>query len=83
MTADQRIKHSSRSSVFIHPNDMAEPAKLLDINTLSNVHVTEELIQLPVVSDTVVNAIRIIYRVAHIKKSKKKRKIWRLAILII
>ena len=32
---------------------MAEPAEPLDINTLSNVHVIEELIQLPVGSDTV------------------------------
>ena len=30
---------------------MAKPAELLDINTLSNVHVIEELIQLPVGSD--------------------------------
>ena len=45
MTADQRIKHSSWRSVFIHPNDMAEP---LDINTLSKVHVIAELMQRPV-----------------------------------
>ena len=32
---------------------MAEPAEQLDINMLSNVHVIEELIQLPVGSDTV------------------------------
>ena len=35
---------------------MAEPAQPLNINTLSNVHVIEELIQLPVGSDTVVIA---------------------------
>ena len=35
---------------------MAKPAKPLDINTLSNVHVIEELIQLPVASDMVVIA---------------------------
>ena len=33
---------------------MTEPAEPLDINTLNNVHVIEELIQLPVGSDTVV-----------------------------
>ena len=49
MNADQRIKHSFRRSVFIHPNDVAEPA-------LSKVNVIEELIQLPVASDTVVIA---------------------------
>ena len=43
-------------SVCIHTNDMAKPAELLDINTLSNVHVIEELIQLLVGSDTVVIA---------------------------
>ena len=52
MTTNHRIKHSSRRSVFIHSNDV-EP---LVINTLSNVHVIEELIQLPVGSDTVVIA---------------------------
>ena len=54
MTADHRSKHSSRRSVFIHPNDMTEPPEPLDINTLSNVHVIEELIQHPVGWDTVV-----------------------------
>ena len=56
MTADYRIKHSSRRSVFIHRNDMAETAEPQVINTLSNVHVIEELIQLPVDMDTVVIA---------------------------
>ena len=57
MTAEQRIKHLSRRSVaFIHPNDMAEPAELLVINTLSNIHVIEELKQRPVGTDTVVIA---------------------------
>ena len=53
MIADHCIKYSFRRSVLFHPNDMAEPVKPLDINTLSNVHVIEELIQLPVGSDTV------------------------------
>ena len=35
---------------------MAEPVEPLVINTLSNVHVIEELIQLPIGSDTVVIA---------------------------
>ena len=54
MSANHRIKHSSRSSVFIHPND--EPAEPLDINTLNNVHVIEELIRHSVCTDTVVFA---------------------------
>ena len=45
MTANHHIKHSFRRSVFIHLNDMAESAKPLYINTLSNVLVIEELIQ--------------------------------------
>ena len=56
MAINHRIKHSSLRSVFIHSNDIAEPAESLDINTLSNVHVIEELIQFPVGSDTVVIA---------------------------
>ena len=56
MTANHRIKHTCRGSLFIHPNHMAEPAKPLDINGLSNVHVIEELIQLPVGSDTAIIA---------------------------
>ena len=52
---DHHIKHSYRRSIFIHPNDMAEPAEPLVINTLSNVHVIEEFIQLPIGSDTVVS----------------------------
>ena len=51
MATNYRIKHSSQRS--IHPNDMAEPAEPLIINTLSNVHVIEEVIQLPIGSDTV------------------------------
>ena len=50
MSANYSIKHSSQMSVEIHPNDMV----LLDINTLSSLHVIEELIQLPIGSDTVV-----------------------------
>ena len=56
MATKHRIKESSRRSVFIHPNDMVEPAELLVINTLSNVHVIEYLIQPPVGSDTLVIA---------------------------
>ena len=48
---DRRPPH--QTLVFIHPNDMAEPAEPMDINTLSNIHVIAELIQLPVGSDTV------------------------------
>ena len=54
--ADHRIKYSFRRSVFIHPNDMVDPAEPRDINILSNVHVIEELILLPVISETVVIA---------------------------
>ena len=54
MTSIHRIKHSSRSSVSIHPNEMAKAVEALDIITLGNVHVIEELIQLPIGSDTVV-----------------------------
>ena len=56
MTAEHRIKHSSRRRVFIHPNYVTEPAAPLDINTLSNVDVIEELIKLPVGSHSVVIA---------------------------
>ena len=35
MTADYCIKLSSRRSVYIHPNDMAEPAEPLDIKRLA------------------------------------------------
>ena len=35
MTADHRIKHLSRKSVFVHPKDMAEAAEPLAINTLN------------------------------------------------
>ena len=56
MVTNHCIKHSSRRSVFIHPNGVAEPAEALVINKLSNVHVIEELIQLPIGSDTVVIA---------------------------
>ena len=40
-SADHRIKHSSRRSVFIHSYDMTEPAALPDINMLRNVYVIE------------------------------------------
>ena len=56
MTANHRLKHSSPRSVFIHPNDMAKQTEPLDIYKLSKVHVIQELIQLPVGSDTVVVA---------------------------
>ena len=47
-SADPRIKYPSRRSILFHTNDMAEPAQTLDINTLHNVHVVEELIQLTI-----------------------------------
>ena len=41
----------SRRSIFLHTNDMAEPAQPLNINTLHNVYVVEELIQLTIESN--------------------------------
>ena len=43
-------KYPSRRSI-LHTNDMAEPAQPLNINTLHNVHVVEELIQLTIESN--------------------------------
>ena len=42
-SADPRIKYPSRRSILLHTNDMAEPTQPLNINTLHNVHVIEEL----------------------------------------
>ena len=50
-SADARIKYPSRRSNLLHSSDMAEPAQPLDVNTLHNVYVVEEVIQLTVVSD--------------------------------
>ena len=46
----------SRRSILLHTNDMAEPAQPLDINTLHNVHVVEELIQLTIELNAEINA---------------------------
>ena len=48
-SADSRIKYSSRRSIFLHSNDMAEPVQ--DINALHNVYVFEEFIQLTIESN--------------------------------
>ena len=55
---DSRPPHQTLfSKERLHPtNDMAEPAQPLDIHRLSNVHVIQEHIQLPVGSDTLVIA---------------------------
>ena len=45
-SVDPRIKYLSRRSIHLHSYDMAEPAQPLDISTLHNVYVIEELIQL-------------------------------------
>ena len=50
-SADPRIKYPSCRIILLHTNDMARPAQPLDINTLHNVHVVEELIQLTTVSN--------------------------------
>ena len=47
-SADPRIKYPSRRSILLHTNDMAEPAQPLNINTLHNVYVVKELIQLTI-----------------------------------
>ena len=44
-------RYPSRRSILLHTNDMAEPAQPLDINTLYNVDVVEELIQLTIESN--------------------------------
>ena len=53
--ADPRIKYPSRRSILLHTNDMVEPAQPLNINTLHNVHVAEELIQLTIESNAEIN----------------------------
>ena len=45
------MKYPPRQNIRLHSNDMAEPAQPLDINTLHNVYVIEEFIQLTVGSD--------------------------------
>ena len=42
---------TSRRSILLHTNDMAEPVQPLNINTLYNVYVVEELIQLSIESN--------------------------------
>ena len=42
-SVDPRIKYPSRRSILHHMNNMAEPAQPLNINTLHNVLVVEEL----------------------------------------
>ena len=50
-----RSPHQSPRRIA-HSKDMAEPAQPLDINTLHNVYVVEELIQLTVGSDMAIIA---------------------------
>ena len=50
-SVDPRIEYPSRRSILLHKNDMAELAQPLDINTLHNVYVVEELIQLTIESN--------------------------------
>ena len=49
-SADLRIKYPSRWSILLHTNDMVDPAQPLDINTLHNVYVVEEVIELTIES---------------------------------
>ena len=42
------IKYPSRRSILLHSNDIAEPALPLNTNTLDNVYVVEDLIQLTI-----------------------------------
>ena len=51
ISADFRIKQSSRQSILLYTNDMVEPVQPLDINTLHNVQVVEELIQLVAITN--------------------------------
>ena len=46
--ADSRIKYPSRRSILFHTNDMAELGQSLNVNTLHNVYVVEEHIQLTI-----------------------------------
>ena len=50
-SADPRIKYPSRRSNLLHTNDMVEPAQPLNINTLHNIYVVEELLQLNIESN--------------------------------
>ena len=49
--SDPRIKNPSLRNILLHMNDMAEPAQPLNINTLHNIYVVEELIQLTIESN--------------------------------
>ena len=40
---DSRIKYTSRRSILMHSNDMAEPEQPLEVNRLRSVYVVEEL----------------------------------------
>ena len=51
-SADPRIKYLSRWSIPLHSYDMAELAQLLNVNTLHNAFVVEELIQLTIAEIT-------------------------------
>ena len=52
-----RLKYPSCRSILLHTNYMAEPAQPLDINTLHNVHVVEELIQLTIESNAEIRTV--------------------------
>ena len=45
------FKYPSRRSILLHTNDMTEQAQPLNVNTLHNVYVVEELIQLTIESN--------------------------------
>ena len=45
-SANPLAKSSSRRSILIHSNDNTQPAQLLVVNMLHNVHIVEELTQL-------------------------------------
>ena len=44
-------QNTSRRSILLRTNHISEQAQLLDINTLHNIHVVEELIQLTIESN--------------------------------
>ena len=51
-STDPRIKYTSRRCSLLYSNDLDEPAQSLDVDTVHNFYVVEELIQLTVESDT-------------------------------
>ena len=55
-STDPCIQYPSRRSILLHTNYMAEPAQHLNINTLHNVYVVEELIQLTIESNAEITA---------------------------